>query len=87
MNTSWIKIAGELAGAWGAYEVGKEKNKIAKKQLEYEKNKDNIANDKLTQAQGELDDAMANVYGTKKKKTKKADSGLSDAFLDPSSAV
>jgi hypothetical protein len=81
----WVQGIGALASAWGAYEVGKEKNKIEKQKLEYEKNKDKITADKQAQAQAELDNAMANVYGSKKKKADKTTGSLSDAFVDPSS--
>ncbi len=83
----WIQGAGALASAWGTYEVGKESNKIAKEQLEYEKKKDKGVSDKQAQAQAELDGAMANVYGSKKKKATQEAGSLSDAFENPSEIV
>ncbi len=67
--------------------VSKESNKIAKEQLEYEKKKDKGVSDKQSQAQAELDGAMANVYGSKKKKAKKETGSLSDAFANPNDIV
>lgn len=83
----WIQGAGALASAWGNYKVGKEQNKIEKQKLEYEKNKDKVTANKQAQAQAELDNAMANVYGTKKKKSDKTKGSLSDAFISPSSVI
>lgn len=88
MNAAlWIRGAGALASAWGSYKVGKESNKIAKEQLEYEKKKDKGVADKQAQAQAELDGAMANVYGSKKKKATQEVGSLSDAFENPSNIV
>jgi len=79
----WLQGIGSLAGAYGSYKVGKEQNKIERDKLKYEKAKDTITADKQAQAQAELDDAVANVYGTKKKKAKKTTGSLSDAFTTP----
>ncbi len=80
------KGAGALAGAWGAYETGKEQNKILRENLAYEKSKDAITANKQSLAQNELNNALVDVYGKdeedKKKKKKSADK-LTDAFVAP----
>jgi len=78
-----LEGAGSLASAWGEYEMGKEANKIAKERLKYEKSKDAIASRKRAQAQAELGGALANVYGTDRKKEKKKKGSLSDAYEAP----
>lgn len=79
---TWVQAVGSLAGAWGAYEVGKEQNKIAEDKLAYEKGKDALTLAKTNQAQAELDGAMSSVYGSSKKKAKSTDGSLSDAFTE-----
>ena len=60
---------GAVANAYGAYETGKKKNKIAQQQLDYEKQKDLAANLKMDTAQSNLEDAFsASTLGKKKKK-------------------
>ena len=63
-----IQGVGSLASAWGQYETGKEKNKLLKSQLQYEKDKDKIANAKMDTAQSNLEDAWENSTLNKKKK-------------------
>jgi hypothetical protein len=62
---------GSLASAWGSYETDKQRNKLLKEQLDYEKSKDALANERLNMAQSELDDAFmdSDLFGKKKKKT------------------
>lgn len=79
----WVSGVGALASAWGSYEVGKEQNKIEKDKLAYEKSKDSVTASKQAQAQAELDGALSSVYGSTKKKAKKEDGSLSDAFVAP----
>lgn len=78
-----LQGVGSLASAWGEYEMGKEANKIAKERLKYEKSKDAIASRKRAQAQSELGSALANVYGTDRKKSKKKKGSLADAYEAP----
>jgi len=64
-----IQGLGSLAGAWGQYENGKEANKLIKKQLQYEKDKDTYAKGQMTKAQTNLEDAWTDSSLNKKKKT------------------
>jgi hypothetical protein len=85
MKLNWGKIlngVGSLASAWGSYEVGKEQAKIEKEKLSYEKSKDTEVAKKTEMAQQNLDGALDNVYGVKKKK-KTSPNTLSDAFSTP----
>lgn len=76
--------AGTLAGAWGQYESDKAKNKLIREQLDYEKQKDALANQKLDKAQSALDNAFENsLLNPKKKKPTDPLSGVED----PSAAV
>jgi hypothetical protein len=63
-----IQGFGSIASAWGQYETDKQKNKLAKEQLDYEKQKDLAMNTKMDLAQSNLDDAFSNSALNKKKK-------------------
>jgi len=63
---------GSLANAWGAYETGKERNKIAREALQYEKDQKAAADLRRETTQTGFDDAFNDVF-TKKKKKKKDD--------------
>lgn len=66
-----IQGVGSLASAWGDYETNKKKNKLLQERLNYEKQKDTLANEKMALAQSNFDDAFANVDILAKKKKKK----------------
>lgn len=81
---SILQGVGSLASAWGDYKIGKKMVEVEKEKLDYEKDKDKITADKTSQAQAELDGALASVYNVEKKKAKKETGSLSDAFVAPS---
>jgi len=64
-----LDVVGNLANAWGDYEVGTERNKIARKALQYQEDQNTRANNRLATAQTNLDDAFTD-FATKKKKKK-----------------
>jgi len=66
-----IQGLGSIAKAWGDYDTSKEKNKIAREALDYEKQQGINADIKTAQAQKNYDDAFAFVpMGVPKKKKK-----------------
>ncbi|MBE0498570.1 MAG: hypothetical protein IBX43_04935 [Campylobacterales bacterium] len=77
-----IQGIGTLASAWGKYETDKTRNKLLKEQLDYEKQKDSLANAKTDMAQKNYDDAFLPTPDMTKKK-KKAD-GTLDLSTDTS---
>jgi len=52
---------GSLAGAWGQYENAKDTSALKKKQLQYEMDKDALANAKLDSQQKSWDDAWSTL--------------------------
>lgn len=50
---------GSLAGAWGAYEMGRQRNNLIKDQLNYQKQRDALLDAKLE----ERDDAIRTAFG------------------------
>ena len=52
---------GSLAGAWGQYESSKDASSLKKKQLQYEMDKDALANAKLDAQQKSWDDAWSTL--------------------------
>lgn len=78
---SVVKGVGSLASAWGAYEMGQNRTKLLKDQLNYEKSKDAFAMSQLDKRQNNIDDAFG--VSEKKKKRKKDGANLipaSDTF-------
>jgi len=80
-----IQGIGGLAGAWGQYQTDKERNKLLKKQLTYEQEQNDIANQKQIQAQTNLDDAFSTSDLNTKKKKKKKD--VLEPYAAPSAEV
>lgn len=80
-----LQGVGSLAGAWGKYSIGKEQNKLIKKQFDHEIALDNRAIAKEDEAQATFDSASQAVFGTKKKKT--SDTSYSDAYATPATSV
>lgn len=82
MGWDWMSAldtVGKLASAWGQYEVGKEQAEIEREKLAYEKAKDVAVAQKTELAQNQLNSALDNVYGVKKKKDDST-STLTDAY-------
>jgi len=80
-----IQGVGTLAGAWGQYETNKERNKLAREELDYQKQKDLAATAKYNTAQKNLDNAFdASILNVNKKKKKYDANG--NEIVDPDSA-
>ncbi|MDQ7044728.1 MAG: hypothetical protein Q9M32_02275 [Sulfurimonas sp.] len=64
---------GALAGAWGSYAGAKKQSKIAQEKLDYQKERDKLADTKMDTAQLNLEDAFSNsdLNSLNKKKKKK----------------
>lgn len=78
-----LKGVGAVANAWGSYDVGKRANKIAKEQLQYDRQRLAAQDRRRDKAQAELDIAVGDIYGqTKKKKNKKDDLSLAFAYQE-----
>lgn len=63
-----LKGVGSLASAGAQFYGAKEQSKMAKKYYDYQVNRDKLNDQKSALAQSNLDEAIDEVYGTKKKK-------------------
>lgn len=89
---SWLDIlkgAGSILQAGATAWTGKETNKLQREVLDYQKEQDKLDENKLNQAQSNLDSAVANVYGVEdeKKKKKSSATDLSLSYGTPSTAI
>lgn len=89
---SWLDIlkgAGSILQAGATAWTGKETNKLQKEVLNYQKEQDKLDENRLNQTQANLDNAVANVYGTdeEKKKKKTSTTDLSLSYGTPSTEM
>lgn len=89
---SWLDIlkgAGSILQAGATAWTGKETNKLQREVLDYQKEQDKLDENKLNQAQSNLDSAVANVYGVEdeKKKKKTSTTDLSLSYGTPTTAI
>ena len=84
-----LKGAGSILQAGATAWTGKETNKLQKEMLNYQKEQDKLDENRLNQTQANLDNAVANVYGTEeeKKKKKTSTTDLSLAYGTPSTVM
>lgn len=84
-----LKGAGSILQAGATAWTGKETNKLQKEVLNYQKEQDKLDENRLNQTQANLDNAVANVYGTEeeKKKKKTSTTDLSLAYGTPSTVM
>ena len=84
-----LKGAGSILQAGATAWTGKETNKLQKEVLNYQKEQDKLDENRLNQTQANLDNAVANVYGTEeeKKKKKTSTTDLSLSYGTPSTEM
>lgn len=71
MAFEWVDIlkgAGSMLNAGATFYTGKQQSKIAKEELAYKKERDLKSDSKIDLVESNLDSAIENVYGDRKKK-------------------
>lgn len=71
MAFEWVDIlkgAGSILNAGSTFYTGKQQSKIAKEELAYKKERDLKSDSKIDLVESNLDSAIENVYGNRKKK-------------------
>lgn len=84
-----LKGAGSILQAGATVYTGREQSKAEKAKLDYQKEQDKMDQDKLSQAQTNLDSAISEVYGAdgEKKKKKTSTTDLSLSYGTPSTEI
>lgn len=84
-----LKGAGSILQAGAAVYSGREQSKAEKAKLDYQKEQDRLDENRLNQAQFNLDSAISSVYDTngKKKKKETSTTDLSLAYGTPSTEI
>lgn len=84
MAFEWVDIlkgAGSILNAGATVYSGRQQNKLLKEELEYRKQRDTKSDARSDLVESNLDSAIENVYGEKKKK-KKDGTTTADSSVD-----
>lgn len=82
-----LKGAGSILNAGVSLYNGRQANKLMKQQMDYQRQRDALADKKQSLTQSNLDSAIASVYGEDEKKKKKKNLLNSDVDLSLSYGV